>query len=316
MKAHALKRDLNEIKSSMNEINNIALSQNPMNTLQEKIRKSFENLVDDPECEGIVSYPDEMQPENMQLELPSPTSIVPSDLTNGQCATANGIINSADTVKFEQKRTTSASKTKIQTNGFSSEQATANSAEVKKLQAGDLEYKEANAAAAMSKTVEADGIKAEEKAAMLQEARSLKTSEFQAKDSSNLAATSTKLQSDTFSQEKTAMSQQQQRQMVTSSGSYNKKEHLAQTSHVRTVHNTITTTSQMSTSSSQSVNGNIFDDDFINSFEDLERLCTSSNSKDIETAISKYTNHLSGHIRNLTRNDSYKKSTKSTRSNK
>ncbi len=37
MKANALKRDLNEIKSSMNEINNIAaLSQNPLNTLQDK----------------------------------------------------------------------------------------------------------------------------------------------------------------------------------------------------------------------------------------------------------------------------------------
>jgi hypothetical protein len=56
----------------------------------------------------------------MQLDLPSPTSIIPDDLTNGQVT--NGLINSADTVKFEQKRTTSASKTKIQTNGFSSEQ--------------------------------------------------------------------------------------------------------------------------------------------------------------------------------------------------
>lgn len=90
---------------------------NPINF---RIKRSFENLVDDPECEGIVSYPDDLQSENMQLDLPSPTSIIPDDLTNGQVT--NGLINSADTVKFEQKRTTSASKTKIQTNGFSSEQ--------------------------------------------------------------------------------------------------------------------------------------------------------------------------------------------------
>ncbi len=136
----------------------------------------------------------------------------------------------------------------------------------------------------------------------------MKTGDFHAKDCSNLAATSTKLQSDTFSQEKTAMSQQQQRQMIsTSSGTYNKKEHVSQSSHVRTVHNTVTTTSQMSSSSCQSVNGNIFDDDVASNFEDLERLCTSSNQKDVEMVISKYTGHLSNQIKSIARNDSNKK---------
>lgn len=83
----------------------------------------MENLVDDPESEDLVTvtFPDEPQSEEMQLEL-SP-SIVPEDMTNGslQSISANGI-STADTVKFEQKRTTSASKTKILTNGFSSEQ--------------------------------------------------------------------------------------------------------------------------------------------------------------------------------------------------
>lgn len=134
----------------------------------------------------------------------------------------------------------------------------------------------------------------------------MKTKDFQAKDCSNLAATSSKLKSDTFSQEKTAMSQQQHQMISTSSGTYNKKEQVAQSSHVR-VQNTITTTSQMSSSSSHSCNGNIFDDDFINNFEDLERLCTSTNQKDVEMTITKYTNHLSSHIKNLTRNDSIKK---------
>lgn len=75
--------------------------------------------MDDPEAEGIVSYPDDPQQNNLELDLSSPMTIVPDELTNGQ---GNSVINSADTVKYEQKRTTSASKTKFQTNGFSSEQ--------------------------------------------------------------------------------------------------------------------------------------------------------------------------------------------------
>jgi len=74
----------------------------------------MENLVDDPESEGFVTFPDEPQDGDLQLDL------VPSELTNGQLQNVN--TNGADTVKFEQKRTMNSSKTKIQTNGFSSEQ--------------------------------------------------------------------------------------------------------------------------------------------------------------------------------------------------
>ena len=43
-----------------------------------------------------------------------------------------------------------------------------NSAEMKNLQAGDLEYKEANASAAVRNRLEVDGVKTEQNAAMLQ----------------------------------------------------------------------------------------------------------------------------------------------------
>lgn len=84
-------------------------------------------------------------------------------LMNG-CAAAGTTV---DTVKFEQKKMTSESKTKVTTDGFSSEQATINSAESKKLQAGDLQYQEQAALAATSSRMEVDGVTAEEKGAIL-----------------------------------------------------------------------------------------------------------------------------------------------------
>lgn len=84
---------------------------------------------------------------------------------------------------------TSASKTKVIKDGFSSEQvnenllytkiqsyliiygnflqATSNSSGSKRLQAGEIDYKEAVAASAVSKKIEKDGIKAEQNAAVL-----------------------------------------------------------------------------------------------------------------------------------------------------
>lgn len=72
----------------------------------------MENLVDDPASEGLVTFPDEGHEGDLQLDL------APDDQL--QCVAANGL--SSDTVKFEQKRMMNSSKTKILTNGFSSEQ--------------------------------------------------------------------------------------------------------------------------------------------------------------------------------------------------
>lgn len=69
----------------------------------------MENLVDDPTTEGLVTFPDEGQDGDLQLDMR-----VPDVATNG--------LNSSDTIKFEQKRMMNSSKTKILTNGFSSEQ--------------------------------------------------------------------------------------------------------------------------------------------------------------------------------------------------
>ena len=73
----------------------------------------MENLVDDSSPEGLVTFPDDPSDGDLQLDL------TPDDQL--QNVAANGL-NSSDTVKFEQKRTLNTSKTKILTNGFSSEQ--------------------------------------------------------------------------------------------------------------------------------------------------------------------------------------------------
>jgi hypothetical protein len=73
----------------------------------------MENLVDDPQSEGLVTFPDDNPENDLQLELPNDQL---------QTINTNGLTGSSDTVKFEQKRTMNTSKTKILTNGFSSEQ--------------------------------------------------------------------------------------------------------------------------------------------------------------------------------------------------
>lgn len=77
----------------------------------------MENLVDDPGSEGLVTFPDEGPDGDMQLDL------VPDCATNGLNG-MNGLnpLNTSDTIKFEQKRMMNSSKTKLVTNGFSSEQ--------------------------------------------------------------------------------------------------------------------------------------------------------------------------------------------------
>lgn len=81
--------------------------------------------------------------------------------------------NIVDTVKFEQKRMTSASSKKVITDSFSSEEATSNVANFKQIQANDVEYKEAMAASAIKNSLQIDGVKTEQNAAILQVSKQL-----------------------------------------------------------------------------------------------------------------------------------------------
>ncbi|XP_070496571.1 NAD(+) hydrolase sarm1-like isoform X1 [Chironomus tepperi] len=277
---HVLQRDLNEFKNSMSEINNLA-SRSAMTNIQNKIRSSLENLVDDPE--PVVTFPDENKVNDLHSDLTADDNLESTRLS------------SVDRMKYEEKRTMNTSKTKFLSNGFSSEQAMTNAAEMKKLQTGDLEFKEAKALAAVKNRFEMDGLKTEEANAVVQEARSIKAGEFQQKDLNNIEALSFKVQHEQFSAEKRAMKQAQQSQTKTSTGIYNQEQihHKSQMSY-----NSSSMISQSSQYSTSTNNGS-WDLEMSQNFDDLENLSSTSNPLDVEQAILKYSQHVNMCVRQL-----------------
>ncbi|KAG8234102.1 hypothetical protein J437_LFUL014669 [Ladona fulva] len=116
--------------------------------------------------EPLVTFPDPDTP-------PTPGSALVNPLVHplGVHAQAHAQghfhhVNSSS--KFEQKMMTSASKTKVVRDSFSAERATANTAEVKRVQAGDVSYSEQSAASAVRARMETEGVTAEKTSAMKQ----------------------------------------------------------------------------------------------------------------------------------------------------
>ncbi|XP_055846419.1 NAD(+) hydrolase sarm1 isoform X3 [Episyrphus balteatus] len=318
MKATALKRDLSEIKNSMSEINDLAMSctatqklndlkmnstSATLDQIQKKIRSSIENLVDSPVGEPLVTFPDsEDDHHDLKMDLVSASK---NALTNG----LSGSSKTVDTVKFEEKRSKTESKTKIITDGFSSEQATSNMALSKRLQAGDIDYKEAKAASAMRNRLEVDGVKTEENAAVVQEALSLRTGDVTQQSFNNVAAASIKVQGDSFSAERKAISQEQKSQTMTTNGGIINQE--KQVSSASQSNYTITTrgvsssaTNTISSSSQMSSNGLIRSD---LQFDDLRSLTSGSSLRDIESAKSKYSTFLKKFVNSLKETNPHEK---------
>lgn len=76
------------------------------------------DVVDVSDTQPLITDPDENGGISLELELqPSQLACINSN----ELALANEHLNSVDTVKFEEQRMTSASKTKFITDGFSSE---------------------------------------------------------------------------------------------------------------------------------------------------------------------------------------------------
>lgn len=180
MKASSMKSDLSELKSSISEMKNLS---NPMNF--SRLRSSMEQLDRDDgggvgcvsgatSPEPLVTFPDPDTPSPPPVTgtvcLTSPNLVVssmPSGVGHNSVSTSTAA-SSSETVKFEQKRVTSASKTKVVTDGFSSEQAMANSTEMKRVHTGEMSYQEQSAAAAVRARLEMDGMSAEKSMALKQ----------------------------------------------------------------------------------------------------------------------------------------------------
>ncbi|XP_049292248.1 NAD(+) hydrolase sarm1 isoform X2 [Anopheles funestus] len=337
----AVKQNLGEMQNSMAEMKNMmghsSTSQNlstsssssmkssaltnhrkmsaKINDIKTRLRSSMDSL-DDPQADPLVTFPDSETDDDLSSMASSLKPLganggsgilVPNGHNHHHQALVNGCAGTVDTVKFEQKKMTSESKTKVTTDGFSSEQATINSAESKKMQAGELQYQEQAALAAMSSRMEVNGVTAEEKGAILKEARSVKMGDFQQAEANNIAAHSRKVQSDHFSAENKAISQAQQKQTVSSSGIFNQEKHVSSTTQSTfTMSNTstISSSSQMSTLSSSSAMNGMLGDEFP-SFEDFERL--TNTPEEVDKTIMKYSKHLANYVQNLQQTEQLKK---------
>ncbi|KAK6625699.1 hypothetical protein RUM43_005998 [Polyplax serrata] len=173
-----MKSDLSELKSSISEMKNLS------GTTGFRLRSSREELdKDDLESENcdlktepLVTFPDPDTPPPVSNAVTfgtsnltgvrSPNGLLGNDVVAGHLGnvTGNHIVassSSAETVKFEQKRMTSASKMKVVTDSFTSDQALANAGEVKRVQTSDISYQEQTAASALRSRLEIEGVTAE-----------------------------------------------------------------------------------------------------------------------------------------------------------
>ncbi|XP_053987418.1 NAD(+) hydrolase sarm1 isoform X3 [Hylaeus volcanicus] len=330
MKASSMKSDLRELQRGISE-----MKSNISTNFSQRLRSSMENLVDrdgngteeSDLTEPLVTFPDPDTP-------PPATGTGTVTLTGGspsQLSSLNSLNNlhsmsppisisnisnmtnlpaGQETMKFEQKKMTSASKTKVVTDGFSAEKAIANTAEMRALQTGDVSYKEQSAATAARARVELDGVSAEKSVAAAREQRSLKAGDLSHQESNNMAASTMKLQSDSFSSEKKAMAAQQQRQTVTSTGIFNHEKHMASSSQssITIASKGVTSKSSMITAANavnQLMNGMRPAEDELLSLplDDLDLLCSKSNPQDVERAIAKYCSFLDSFVERLKVNE-------------
>lgn len=86
-----------------------------------------------------------------------------------QCILASnpGVVgsNSANELKYSAARMTSASSTRVVTDGYSASKSEANSTRMRRLQHGDMQYAERSAAGASHRLLQAEGLTAEQNAA-------------------------------------------------------------------------------------------------------------------------------------------------------
>lgn len=76
--------------------------------------------------------------------------------------------SSANELKYSAARVTSASSTRVVSDGYSASRSAANSARLRRLQHGDMQYAERSAAGASHRLLQAEGLTAEQNAAYLQ----------------------------------------------------------------------------------------------------------------------------------------------------
>ncbi|XP_045785064.1 NAD(+) hydrolase sarm1 isoform X2 [Maniola jurtina] len=314
-RASSMKSDLTELKSSISEMK--TLSNSAALNFGQRLRSSMENIVDQdekkerhiPDIRDLSDMGDIGDMGDMSdLAGDGPLVTFPESDTpppDKQCLLAPNAAtvgtNAANELKYSAARMTSASSTRVVTDGYSASKSAANSTRMRRLQHGDMQYAEHSAAGASHRLLQAEGLTAEQNAAYLQEKRSLQAGEVTAQEANNMSASSSRLQTEAFSAEKKAMASSQARQTVSSSGMFSHKEHssVAHSNMTISSKNLSSKSTLLSSQMSQLLNGTVKpgDEDLSNlTFEDLDRLDANSNQKDVELAIQKYSYRMNAFI--------------------
>ncbi|XP_066246815.1 NAD(+) hydrolase sarm1 isoform X2 [Euwallacea similis] len=316
----AAKSDLvdlqNNMKNMKNEMKNISLSTYKLPNTIQKLRSSLENLsryvkrhvslgwkpsakrrtISKPKVNGVQVDDDNDDNNEVNSE---PVITYPDDSRAPSEVGSPQPNNAIESLTFQHKTTNNFVKTKVIQDGLTAEKESANMAQSKKLQTGDMTFEERKAAAAHTARLEMDGISAEKRQIKAKEARSITSGDVSQQESKNLAHTNMTLKSETFSTEQSATESQERLQKVTAGGVYNKEHNRSSTRE------TITTSKGLIKASDAKMisqlhglmNGNPEEQLLSTSFDDLDQLSASSQHSDIQRAIDKYTAYLDNSIK-------------------
>lgn len=101
-----------------------------------------------------------------------PESDTPPPVSDKSCLLAGNNVSvgssAANELKYSAARVTSASSTRVVADGYSASRSAANSARMRRLQHGDVQYAERSAASASHRLLQAEGLTAEQNDAYLQ----------------------------------------------------------------------------------------------------------------------------------------------------
>lgn len=98
-------------------------------------------------------------------ESDTPPPVGEKPLLVANAASINASLNSANKLKYSAAQVSSASSTRVVTDGYSASNSKANSSRMQHLQHGDIQYAERSAAGASRKLLQAEGLAAEQNAA-------------------------------------------------------------------------------------------------------------------------------------------------------
>lgn len=118
---------------------------------------------------GDISDMGEHSGEGPLVTFPEPDTPPPvGDMPLLSASSTSVGSSSANELKYSAARVSSASSTRVVTDGFSASRSEANSARMRSLKHGDLRYAERSAAGASHRLLQAEGLTAEQKDAYLQ----------------------------------------------------------------------------------------------------------------------------------------------------